>query len=88
MFTIINFVLQEITAEDVNNVVDSIKSHSTFGKDDLLPKFAKLAKGFLCLYFANLFNKCIDQDIFPFDFKIIYTISFSETLSLKSRDDF
>ena len=38
-----SFVLQKITTEDVSNVIDSIKSHSTPGKDDISPKFVKLA---------------------------------------------
>ena len=66
MFTII--CVQEITTKDVSNVADSIKSHSAPGKDDMLPKFVKLAKYILFPYLANLFNKCTDQDIFPFDF--------------------
>ena len=56
------FVLQEINTEDVNNVIDSIKSHSAPGKNDISPKFVKLAKCILSPYLANLFNKCIDQD--------------------------
>ena len=37
-----SFVRQKITTEDVSNVIDSIKSHSAPGKDDILPKFVKL----------------------------------------------
>ena len=39
-----SFVFQEISTEDVSNVIDSIKSYSGPGKDDVLPKFVKLAK--------------------------------------------
>ena len=80
-----SFVLQEITTEDVSNAIDSIKSHSAPGKDEISPKFVKLAK---CIYLANLFNKCIDQDIFLFDFKIAYVIPIFKTLSPKSLDEF
>ena len=38
-----SFVLQEITMEDVSNAIDSIKSHSAPGKDEISPKFVKLA---------------------------------------------
>ena len=50
------------------DVIDSIKSHSASGINDISPKFVKLAECILSPYLANLFNKCIDQNIFPFDF--------------------
>ena len=37
-----SFVLQEITKEDVSNVIGSIKFYSSQGKDDISPKFVKL----------------------------------------------
>ena len=40
------------------------------------------------LYLANLFNKCIDQDIFPFNFKIFYVIPIHKTSSPKSLTEF
>ena len=83
-----SFVLQEITTEDVINAIDSIKSHSAPGKDKILPKFMKLARCILSLYLDNLFNKCIDQDIFPFDFKIAYVIPIPKTSPPKSLDEF
>ena len=83
-----SFVLQEITTEDVSNAIDSIKSHSAPGKDEISPKFVKLAKCILSPYLANLFNKCIDQDVFPFDFKIAYVIPIPKTSSPKSLDEF
>ena len=52
------------------------------------PKFVKLAKCILSPYLANLLNKCIDQDIFPFDFKIAYVILIPKTSSPKSLDEF
>ena len=57
-----SFVLQEITTKDVSNVIDSIKFHSAPGKDEISPKFAKLAECILSPYLTNLFNKCIGQD--------------------------
>ena len=83
-----NFLLKFTTNHVCNNVIDSIKSHSAPGKDEILPKFVKLAKCILTSYLANLFNKCFNQDIFPFDFKIAYVIPISKTLSPKSLDEF
>ena len=81
-------MLQEITTEGVSNVIDSIKSHSAPSKDDISPKFVKLAKCILSPYLANLINKCINQDNFPFDFKTAYVIPILKTLSSKSLDEF
>ena len=74
--------------EDINNVIDNIKSYSTPDKDDISPKFVKLAKYILSPYLANLFNKCIDQDIFPFNFKAAYVMPIPKTSSPKSLDEF
>ena len=48
----------------------------------------KLAKCILSPYLANLFNKCINQNIFPFDFKIAYVIPIPKTSPPKSFDEF
>ena len=55
-------MLHEITAEDVNNVIDSIEFHSAPSKDDILPKFVKLAKSIfyfliLLIYSIHFFIK-------------------------------
>ena len=47
------FVLKKITTEDVRNVTDSTKFHSAPGRDDISPKFVKLAKCILPPYLAN-----------------------------------
>ena len=83
-----SFVLQEITTEDVSNVIDSIKSHSAPGKDNTTPKFVKLAKCILSPYLANLFSKCIDPEIFPFNFNTAYVIPVLKTLSPKYINEF
>ena len=79
---------QEITTKDVSNVIDSIKYHSAPDKDDISPKFVKLAKCILSPYLADLFNKCIDQDIFPFDLKTAYVTPVPKTSSPKSLVEF
>ena len=48
----------------------------------------KLANCILSPYLANLFNKCINQDIFPFDFETAYVIPIPKTSSPKSLDEF
>ena len=50
--------------------------------------FAILAKCILSPYFVNLFNKCVDQEIFLFDFKTAYVIPICKTSFPKSLDEF
>ena len=52
------------------------------------PKFVKLARCILSPYLAKLFNKCIEQEIFPHDFKVAYVIPISKTSSPKSLNEF
>ena len=62
-----SLVMDKITAQDVNNSIDSIKSHSAPGVNGISPKFIKLAKLMLSPYLASLFNKCVLQKIFSHD---------------------
>ena len=61
------FILQEITTEDVSNVIHSIKSHSAPGKDDILPKVVKLAKCISSPCLVNfLFEKILEKKMSKF----------------------
>ena len=48
-----SFLLQEITMEDVSNIIDCIKSHSAPGKGNISLKFLNLAKCILSSYLAQ-----------------------------------
>ena len=67
-------MLQEITPVEVSNCISNIKPYSAPGMDGISPKFVKLAKCILSPYLAKLFNKCIEQEIFPRNFKVTYVI--------------
>ena len=56
--------------------------------DEIPPKFVNLARCILSPYLAKLFNKCIEQKIFPSDFKVTYVIPIPKTSSPKSLDEF
>ena len=83
-----SFMLYEITPEEVNNCITNIKPYSAPGMDGIPPKFVKLARCILSPYLAKLFNKCIEQEIFPRDFKVAYVISIPKTFSPKSLNEF
>ena len=72
--------MDEISAQDVSNSIDNSKPHSAPGVDGIFPKFIKLVKPILSPYLASLFNKCIQQEIFPYDFKLAHVIPIPKTL--------
>ena len=83
-----SFMLHEITPEEVSNCISNIKLYSAPGIAPSPPKFVKLARCILSPYLAKLFNKCIEQEIFPRNFKVAYVIPIPKTSSLKSLDEF
>ena len=58
------------------------------GMDGIPPKFAKLARSILFPYFAKLFNKCIEPEIFPRDFEGVHVIPIPKTSFSKSLNKF
>ena len=68
-----SFMLYEITLE-VSNSISNIKPYFASGMNGILLKFIKLTRCILFPYLAKLFNKCIEQEIFPRDFKAAYVI--------------
>ena len=81
-----SFMLHEITPEEVSNCISNIIPYSAPGMDGIPPKFVKLARYILSPYLAKLFNKCIEQEIFPRDFKVAYVIPIPKTSSPKSLE--
>ena len=83
-------MIQKITTENASNVFDGIESYSTPGKNNILSKFVKFTKRslFHLLILAKLFNRCIDQNIFPLDFETAYVVPIPKTLSPKSLYEF
>ena len=81
-------MLHEITPEEVSNCISNVKPYSAPGMDEIPPKFVKLVRCILFPYLAKLFNKCIEQEIFPRYFKVAYVIPIPKTSSPKSLDEF
>ena len=82
-----SFMLHEITPEEVSNCISNNKLYFATDMDGIPPKFVKIAR-ILSPYLAKLFNKCIEQEIFPRDVKVAYAIPFPKTSSPKSRNEF
>ena len=83
-----SFILHEITPEEVSNCISDIKPYSAPGRNGIPLKFVKLATCILSPYLAKLFNKCIEQEIFPRDFKVGHVISIPKTSSRTSLNEF
>ena len=83
-----SFMLYEITPDEVSNCISNIKFYSAPGMDGISPKFVKLTRCILFPYLAKLFNKCIKQEIFSRDFKVVYVVPTPKSSSPKSLDEF
>ena len=83
-----NAVLINYRTPAVNYCISNIKPYSPPGMDGIPSKFAKFAWCILTSYLAKLFNKCIEQEIFPRDFKVAYVIPNPKTSSPKSHNEF
>ena len=83
-----SFMLHEITPEEVSNCISNIIPYSAPGMDGIPPKCVKLARYILSPYLAKLFNKCIEQEIFPRDFKVAYVSQFQKLRLLNLLNEF
>ena len=83
-----SFVFYEITEEEVTRYISTLKTHASPGLDGISPKFVKMAKVVIAPILANLFNKCINQEIFPEIFKSAIVISIPKISSPKTINDF
>lgn len=82
-----SFVFQEIDEEEVSSHINNIKASSTPGSDEISPKFVKLAKVILSPFLTKLFNKCIQQEIFPDAFKIAHVIPIPKVSSPRTLNE-
>lgn len=83
-----SFVMHEIIEEEVIDCINNIKSHSAPGLDGISPKFVKMAKTIVAPYLTKLFNKCINEETFPDQFKIASVTPIPKKTSLKTINDF
>ena len=65
-----------------------MKTHTAPGLDGISSKFIKLAKLIVARFLVQLFNNCIDQNIFPENFKLDIVTSIPKTSSPTSINDF
>ena len=81
-------VFQEITKEEITRHINAIKIHTVPGLVGISSKFIKVAKVIVAPFLAKLFNNCVDQNIFPANFKSAIITPIPKTSSPKSILDF
>ena len=69
-------------------LISDVKSNSAPGIDGISPKFIKMAKVALAPILTKLYNKCLQQECFPDDFKVGQVIPISKTLAPKELGEF
>ena len=83
-----SFVFHEITEEEFTRYISLMKTHTSPGLDGISSKFVKMAKIVIAPILANLFNKWINQEIFPEVFKSAIVIPIAKISSPKTINDF
>ena len=72
----------------MNDCIDKLKPYTAPGLDQISPKFVKLSKCVLAPLLARLFNRCIELETFPNDFKVVSVIPIPKKISPTSLDEF
>ena len=80
--------LKKILSEDASDCIDKLKPYTAPGLDQISPKFVKLSKCVLAPLLPRLFNRCIELETFPNNFKIASVIPIPKKTSPTSLDEF
>ena len=83
-----SFMLHEFTEREISLAISDVKSNSASGFDDIFPKFMKMAKVALAPILTKLYNKCLQQECFPDEFKVGQVIPISKTIAHKELGEF
>ena len=69
-----SFVMHEICEDKVRTSLNNVKAHTVHGFDHIPAKFIKTAACVLTPFLTRIFNKCVEQETFPNDYKITYYV--------------
>ena len=83
-----SFALHEITESEVSLVISDVKSNSAPGIDGISPKFVKMARVVLTPILIKLYNKCLQRECFPDEFKVGQVILIPKTLPPKELGEY
>ena len=81
-------MLLDIAENEVACAIDNVKTNSAPGPDGIPPKFIKMSKVILVPVLTKLYNKCLEEECFAYDFKLSHVIPISITAAPTKLDDF
>jgi len=64
-----SFYLHETSVEEIMHIIDTLTEKKSTRQNDIPAKILKLCSEILSPFLAKLFNNCINQGIYPHNFK-------------------
>ena len=83
-----SFTLHEFTEGEVSFAINDVECNTAPGMDGISPKFVKMARVALAPILTKLYNKCLQQECFPDEFKVGQVIPIPKTLAPKELGEF
>ena len=83
-----SFVMHEISEDEVRTSINNVKAHTAHGFDHIPAKFIKTAACVLTPFLTRIFNKSVEQETFPKDYKIAYVVPIPKVSSPHTFGDF
>ena len=83
-----SFRLHEFTESAVSLAINDVKCNTAPGMNGISPKFVKMAIVALAPILTKLYNKCLQQECFPDEFKVGQVILIPKTLAPKELGEF
>ena len=81
-------VAYSFTNTSTKRLSSDVKSNPAPGIDGISPKFVKMARVVLTPILTKLYNKCLQQECFPDEFKVGQVIPVPKTLTPKELGEF
>ena len=83
-----SFVMHEICEDEVRTSLNYVKAHTAHRFNHISAKFIKIAACVLTPFLTRMFNKCVEQETFPNDYKTAYVIPIPKVSSPQTFGDF
>ena len=80
--------MHEISEDEVRTSINNVKAHTAHGFDHIPAKFIKTAACVFTPFLTRKFNKCVEKETFPDDYKIAYVVPIPKVSSPQTFGDF
>ena len=81
-------MLLDIAESEAARAIDNIKTNSAPGPDGIPAKFIKMAEVIFVPVLTGVYNKCLEEECFPDNFKLSHVIPIPKTVAPKELGDF